>query len=62
MDGFEVARRLRAMPTLTGTLVIAMTGYASPEDLIAAKQAGFDEHLVKPVDLEVLREWLRTRV
>ncbi len=39
-----------------------MTGYASPEDLVAAKQAGFDEHLVKPVDLEILREWLRTRV
>ncbi len=62
MDGFEVARQLRQMPKLTGTFLIAMTGYASPEDLIAAKQAGFDEHLVKPVDLEVLREWLRTRV
>lgn len=62
MDGFEVARRFRAMPALAGALLIAMTGYASPEDLIAAKQAGFDEHLVKPVDLEVLRQWLRTRV
>ena len=61
MDGFEVARHLRAMPALAGALLIAMTGYASPEDLRAAKDAGFDEHLVKPVDLEILREWLRTR-
>jgi PAS domain S-box-containing protein len=58
MDGYEVARRLRTMPATTGALLIAMTGYASPEDLIAAKEAGFDKHLVKPVDLEVLRECL----
>jgi len=62
MDGFEVARRLRAMPALPGVFLIAMTGYASAEDLLAARQAGFDEHLVKPVDLNLLREWLRTRV
>jgi CheY-like chemotaxis protein len=62
MDGFEVARRLRAMPALASALLIAMTGYATGEDLITAKQAGFDEHLVKPVDLKVLRDFLRTRV
>ena len=62
MDGFEVARHLRAMPALARAFLIAMTGYASPEDLIAGKQAGFDEHLLKPVDLDTLREWLRTRV
>jgi len=62
MDGFEVARRLRAMPALTGVFLIAMTGYATEEDLLAGRLAGFDEHLVKPVDLVVLREWLRTRV
>ncbi len=62
MDGFEVARRLREMPAFAGTFLVAMTGYASSEDLHAAKQAGFDEHLVKPVDLEVLRDWLRTRI
>ncbi len=62
MDGYEVARHLRAMPALTGAFLIAMTGYASSEDLLAAAQAGFDEHLVKPVDLDTLREWLRTRV
>ncbi len=61
MDGFEVARQMRAMPTLTGVLLIAMTGYASPEDILAATKAGFDEHLSKPVDLDVLRDWLRRR-
>ncbi len=62
MDGYEVARHLRATPALAGAFLIAMTGYASPEDLLAAKQAGFDEHLVKPVDLDTLRDLLRTRV
>jgi CheY-like chemotaxis protein len=61
MDGYEVARHLRTMPGLAGVFLIAMTGYASPEDLLAAQLAGFDEHLVKPVDLDVLRDWLRTR-
>ena len=61
MDGFEVARQLRAMPALAGVRLIAMTGYASPEDLLAAQQAGFDEHLAKPVDLDVLRDLLRRR-
>jgi len=62
MDGFEVARRLRQMSALAGVLLIAMTGYASPEDLLAAKQAGFDQHLVKPLDLDVLRACLAARV
>lgn len=62
MDGYEVARHLRAMPALADAFLVAMTGYASPDDLLAAQQAGFDEHLVKPVDLDILREWLRNRV
>ncbi|MDB6175668.1 MAG: hypothetical protein JWL59_4979 [Chthoniobacteraceae bacterium] len=61
MDGFEVARLLRRMPVMAGALLIAMTGYASAEDRHLAAQAGFDEHLIKPVDLETLRDWLRTR-
>ena len=61
MDGFEVARRLRATPSLVGAFLIAMTGYASAEDRILARQAGFDEFLVKPVDLDLLRDWLSNR-
>ncbi len=58
MDGLEVARQLRAMTALRRVFLIAMTGYASPEDRQLAHEAGFDEHLVKPVDLKVLRAWL----
>lgn len=61
MDGYEVARRLRAMPALTGTFLVAMSGYGSPEDLARARAAGFDEYLVKPADLDLLRTWLQNR-
>jgi PAS domain S-box-containing protein len=62
MDGFEVARRLRAMPALAGAFIVAISGYGRPDDLARARAAGFDEHLVKPADLDLLREWLRSRV
>ena len=61
MDGYEVARHLRAMPALAGAFLVAMTGYGSDEDRAHAKEAGFDEYLVKPVDLDLLRAWLRSR-
>ncbi len=59
MDGFEVARRLRAMPAVSGAFLVAMSGYGSEEDRCHAQTAGFDQYLVKPVDLAALREWLR---
>ena len=59
MDGFEVARRIRALPGLADALLIGMSGYGSPQDLTEAKRAGFNEYMVKPVDLKKLREWLR---
>jgi PAS domain S-box-containing protein len=62
MDGYEVARRLRAMPAMAGAFVVAMSGYGRDEDIALARQAGMDEYLVKPVDLDQLREWLRTRL
>lgn len=61
MDGFEVARRLRAMPETKEAFLIALTGYGTAEDRERAKAAGFDEHLAKPANLELLREWLRKR-
>ena len=61
MDGYEVARRLRAMPALAGAFLVAMSGYGSEEDRAEARAAGFDEYLVKPVDLDLLRTWLRSR-
>ena len=55
MNGYEVARRFRSMPELTGVRLIALTGYGKSEDQQRTKAAGFDDHLVKPVDAETLR-------
>ncbi len=54
MDGLELARRLRANPRTAGIYLIALTGYGQPSDRSAAREAGFDGHLVKPVDLDTL--------
>lgn len=56
MDGHEVARRLRENNRLDRTYLVAVTGYASPDDRKAATDAGFDEHIAKPVTLERLHE------
>ncbi len=51
LDGLEVARRLRRMgPRLATTLLVAITGYGAPQDHARSRAAGFDLHLVKPVD------------
>jgi two-component system CheB/CheR fusion protein len=60
MDGYEVARALRAEPALSSAFLVAVTGYASPEDARRAAGAGFDLHLGKPVAIEVLEEVLAT--
>ncbi|HET9595894.1 MAG TPA: ATP-binding protein [Anaeromyxobacteraceae bacterium] len=51
MDGYELARRLREIFG-PGIKLVALTGYGQDKDRAAARAAGFDEHLVKPVDLE----------
>jgi CheY-like chemotaxis protein len=53
IDGYEVARRLRAASDRPLTIV-AVTGYTSPADRARAEEAGFDDYLVKPVDIERL--------
>jgi PAS domain S-box-containing protein len=58
MDGYEVARRLRGEEDLRGLLLFAMTGYGQEEDVRRSRQAGFDQHLVKPVDLPKLLDLL----
>jgi CheY-like chemotaxis protein len=55
MDGYEVARRLRVRAELAGVRLIAVTGYGQAEDQQRARAAGFDDHLIKPVDLTRLR-------
>jgi PAS domain S-box-containing protein len=54
MDGNELARRLRADPRTRAALLVAVTGYGQEQDRRAALEAGFDHHMVKPVDLEKL--------
>jgi len=51
MDGFELARRLRALPELDGLRLIAVTGYGQDTDRRRSHDAGFDHHLVKPIDV-----------
>jgi len=54
LDGFEVAKRLRAEHADRPMLLVALTGYGQERDRRRAHQAGFDHHLLKPVRLEVL--------
>jgi signal transduction histidine kinase len=54
MDGYELAARLRAMPSLAGIRLIALTGYGQEADRRRGREAGFDEHLVKPVDIRAV--------
>jgi CheY-like chemotaxis protein len=58
MDGCEVARRLRRMPELTETLLVAITGYGRVADIQRCKEAGIDLHFLKPVDPNQLRQLL----
>jgi CheY-like chemotaxis protein len=55
MDGLEVARRIRREPGLRDVRLAALTGFGQKHDIERSRQAGFDEHLVKPVSPEVLR-------
>jgi two-component system CheB/CheR fusion protein len=54
MDGFEVARRLRSRKEHAETFLIALTGYGQASDRAIGREAGFDEHLIKPVNIEGL--------
>ena len=54
MDGYETARRMRE-EGLGGKLLVAVTGYGAAEDRRRAAEAGFDDHLTKPVSPEALR-------
>jgi len=58
MDGYELARRLRALPGIPQLRLIAVTGYGGDPDRRRGRDAGFDAHLVKPVEWEVLESLL----
>ena len=54
MDGYEVAKVLRSDPALGAVPLVAISGYATTDDLGRSRRAGFDSHLAKPVDVEEL--------
>jgi CheY-like chemotaxis protein len=56
MSGYEIAKTLRAAST--GMQLFAVTGYARPEDVRRAVEAGFDGHIAKPVDLAEIKRLL----
>jgi CheY-like chemotaxis protein len=58
MDGYEVARRLRAEPAFEQTALVALTGWGQEDDRRRAQGAGFNFHLVKPVEPEMLQRLL----
>jgi PAS domain S-box-containing protein len=58
LDGHEVARRLRSDPEQAGMLLVALTGWGRPEDHDRSRTAGFDHHLVKPVEVAELTRLL----
>ena len=62
LDGYEVAKRLRQDPRFKDTLMIAVSGYGRESDRQLSRAAGFDDHLIKPVDLEKLNELLSEKV
>jgi PAS domain S-box-containing protein len=61
MDGYEVARRLRALPGLETVVLAALTGWGQQEDRRRTADAGFDHHFVKPLDAKVLASLLDAR-
>ncbi|MGV3493628.1 MAG: response regulator [Ramlibacter sp.] len=60
MSGYDVARRLRLLPGLQKTLLVALTGWGTQDDRKRTSEAGFDRHLTKPAELPAVEELLRT--
>jgi CheY-like chemotaxis protein len=58
MNGYEVARRIRQSEELRGVTLAALTGWGQEEDRRRSREAGFDHHLVKPVDIDALEKLL----
>ena len=59
MDGHALAERLRALPGMETLRIVAVTGYGDQSYRRRSRTAGFDRHLVKPIDLNALERMLR---
>lgn len=55
MNGYELCRRLKALPASENVTIVAQTGWGQEEHRRQSAEAGFDHHLVKPVQIEVLK-------
>ena len=60
LSGYEVAQRIRQHPLLSGIVVVALTGYGQDTDRQCSREAGFDHHLTKPVDFDVVEKILKS--
>jgi len=60
IDGYEACRRIREQPWARDAVLIAITGWGAPEDRRRSREAGFDLHMVKPVDPEMLAQKLES--
>ena len=58
LDGYEVCRRIRQQPWGSGMVLVALTGWGQDEDRHKTRDAGFDAHLVKPVNYDELMAML----
>jgi signal transduction histidine kinase/DNA-binding response OmpR family regulator len=58
MDGYELARRLRDLPSWRSVKLLALTGYGQNMDRARSREVGFDDHLIKPIDLPTLEKFL----
>ena len=59
LDGWQAARLVRAQSGFETVRIVAITGYATDEDRQRSRQAGFDAHIVKPIDFKLLESILR---
>ena len=62
MNGYEVARQIRGDARTSKIVLIALTGYGQAEDKQRSRTAGFDYHLTKPVDYDLLATLIRSTV
>ena len=62
LDGYQTCRLIRQQPTGKPVILLALTGYGQAEDKRRSEEAGFDGHLVKPVNLATLTPWLDGRL
>jgi CheY-like chemotaxis protein len=60
VNGLQVAQSIRQEPALKNVILLALTGYGRQSDWLRSRDAGFDHHLVKPVDFAVLQNILGT--